>query len=119
MKLQKFLLGVGLLAAAGFAQAAEEHEAETQGGMTFDQKLATCAACHGPEGDKPLLPEYPKLAGQYASYLEHALKSYREGRRENLIMSQQVKTLNLSDSDIKRLAAHFSAKGALTQITAQ
>ena len=26
----------------------------------------TCNACHGPKGDKPLMPNYPKIAGQNA-----------------------------------------------------
>ena len=33
----------------------------------------SCVDCHGAEGNAPIDPSYPKLAGQYADYLAHAL----------------------------------------------
>ena len=30
--------------------------------MTYEQKLNACAACHGVNGDKPVVPSYPILA---------------------------------------------------------
>ena len=55
-----------------------------------------CASCHGANFNKPLVPAYPKLAGQYADYLFVALRSYAvEGNphvgRANAVMSGQVK----------------------------
>ncbi len=72
------------------------------------QKLQACGACHGEKGDKPLLPEYPMLAGQHADYLAAALRHYRDGRRNNVIMAAQVQALALTESDIKALAEYFS-----------
>ncbi len=37
-------------------------------------KDKTCNACHGPKGDKPLMPNYPKIAGQNAAYTEQQMK---------------------------------------------
>lgn len=74
----------------------------------FAQKLQACGACHGEKGDKPLLPEYPILAGQYADYLAAALRHYRDGRRNNVIMAAQVQALALTESDIKALGDYFS-----------
>lgn len=71
-----------------------------------EQLIETCAACHGPGGGKPIMPTYPVLAGQYANYIEHALKAYRSGDRKNPIMGAQAATL--SDDDIKALADYFS-----------
>jgi cytochrome c553 len=39
-----------------------------------------CAACHGEDGTKPLTPETPILAGQYADYLAHSLRAYKKER---------------------------------------
>jgi cytochrome c553 len=72
------------------------------------ESAATCVACHGAGGAKPILPEYPVLAGQYANYLEHALQEYRSGKRKNAIMAAQA--ANLSDADIRALARYFESQ---------
>ena len=77
------------------------------GDAATPEKVTTCAACHGADG-KAVLPMYPNLAGQYANYLEHALKEYRAGGRKNPIMGAQAATL--SDAEIKQLAAYYSAQ---------
>lgn len=71
------------------------------------EKVTTCAACHGTDG-KALQPIYPNLAGQYANYMEQALKEYRAGTRKNAIMAAQAAAL--SDADIRELAAYYSAQ---------
>ena len=70
------------------------------------EKSATCSACHGAEGVSSDVNN-PILAGQYSSYLEHALKSYRDGSRKNAIMSGFASAL--SDEDIADLAAYYSS----------
>jgi len=70
----------------------------------------TCAACHGPDG-VGILPEYPVLAGQHADYIERALSDYRSGKRQNAIMNGFAG--QLTDADIKALAAFFSAQPGL------
>lgn len=92
-------LATGLLL-AGQGQAAGDAEAGRE-------KSATCAACHGVDGNSQI-DTNPILAGQYASYLEHALKSYRDGTRQNAIMSGFA--TQLSDQDIADLAAWFSSQ---------
>ena len=70
------------------------------------QKAVTCNACHGESG-VPEVVTYPILAGQYPSYLTHALEGYRSGARENAIMAGFAAAL--SDEDISDLAAWFSS----------
>jgi cytochrome c553 len=65
-----------------------------------------CAACHGPEGNKPSDPTQPILAGQYYDYLVRALTDYKVGRRNNPIMKGFA--AQLSKQDIEDLAAWFS-----------
>ena len=49
-------------------------------------KSASCAACHGADGNS-VAADYPKLAGQHATYLASTLKAYRDGSRANAIMA--------------------------------
>jgi cytochrome c553 len=74
------------------------------------KKSTTCAACHGAEGVSPS-PDFPNLAGQYPDYIETALRHYKNGKRKNPIMSEQVK--NLSDKDMMDLAAYYSSQRGL------
>jgi len=58
-------------------------------------------------------PEFPKLAGQPADYLEKALRDYKKGRAaKNPMMMPMAQ--GLSKQDIKDLAAYYSSlKGDL------
>lgn len=91
-----------IVAAASLVLAALPVAAET----AAPQKAAVCSACHGEHGAKPILPEYPVLAGQYSNYLAHALHEYKDGKRKNAVMGAQA--AQLSDDEIKQLAQYFS-----------
>lgn len=93
---------VALLAA--FAPFASVSAGDAAAG---ESKAAVCAACHGADGVSTDVNN-PILAGQYASYLEFALQSYRNGSRQNAIMSGFAS--QLSDDDIADLAAWFSSQ---------
>jgi cytochrome c553 len=67
-----------------------------------------CAACHGADGNKPLDPTQPILAGQHYDYLARALTDYKIGRRSNPIMKSFA--AQLSKQDIEDLAAWFSSQ---------
>jgi len=72
----------------------------------------TCAACHGPDGNSPTGPDFPRLAGQYYDYLLKALRDYKAGARKNPIMGGQVGSL--TSQDMADLAAFYSSqKGSL------
>ena len=71
-----------------------------------------CAACHGPEGNKPITPETPRLAGQQYGYLVLALTEYRKGTRDNAVMSAMAKPL--TDKEVADLASYFSRQQGLT-----
>ena len=57
MKLVMTLLAAAFIAAPAIAAP--------YGAALYKDK--TCNACHGPKGDKPLMPNYPKVAGQNAA----------------------------------------------------
>lgn len=68
-------------------------------------KGAMCAGCHGADGNSPS-GDFPKLAGQHASYVASALSRYRKGSRANSVM--QGMAAALTDEDIADLAAYYS-----------
>jgi cytochrome c553 len=67
-----------------------------------------CAACHGPAGNMPTTPDFPKLAGQHYDYLLHSLKAYKSGERKNPIMAGQVQPLSVKG--MEDLAAYYAAQ---------
>ena len=83
---------------------AGEQLAKTKGKATSQ----SCIDCHGADGNAPIDPTYPKLGGQYADYLEHALQAYRSGDRQHALMTPQA--TNLSDQDIADLGAYFASR---------
>lgn len=112
------LAGAALALALTAALAAHPaHAADASNGKALADSH-NCAACHGPGLNKPVSPEYPKLAGQHADYIYWALRQYQMGNgnphlgRNNPIMQAQVQSL--SQSDMKDLAAYIeSLKGDL------
>jgi cytochrome c553 len=71
------------------------------------QKAAICAGCHGIDGNS-LVGANPRLAGQYETYLYHALKEYKAGKRNSILMQGMVE--NLSDRDMRDLAAWYASQ---------
>ena len=69
-------------------------------------KSATCVGCHGPAGvsNNPL---WPNLAGQKDAYMVKQMKAFRDGTRQDPMMSPMAKPL--SDADIENLAAYYSS----------
>ena len=97
-------LSAPLLLAFLLVSAAANAAGDADAGKT---KAAMCAACHGPDGNAGIDPQYPRLAGQYRDYIVKALHEYKAGDRKNPIMAGFAGTL--SDADIEDLAAYFSS----------
>jgi cytochrome c553 len=75
-------------------------------------KKNNCASCHGADYKTPIDPSYPKLAGQHADYLVHALTAYQRGDktmngRNNPIMAGMAQPL--SDRDKADIAAYLQS----------
>lgn len=92
------------LAFAGTAQAG----GNAASGKT--KAAQVCAACHGAEGNKPIAPENPILAGQHQDYLVKAMKDYKSGKRNNPIMKGFA--AGLSNQDMEDLAAWFASQSS-------
>ncbi len=104
--------------AEGEAQATQSSSAGLPDGrVAIGEQLAnakgkatgqSCIDCHGPDGNAPIDATYPKLGGQYADYLAHALQQYRKEERQHALMTPQA--AGLSDQDIADLAAFFASR---------
>jgi cytochrome c5 len=104
----KTLIRIGL---AAWLLASSLAHAQSQSGSAPDigagkKRAAACFACHNADGISKI-PGTPHLAGQERSYLEGALRAYRDGQtRQNATMNAMAKPL--SDRDIANIAAYFS-----------
>jgi cytochrome c553 len=70
-------------------------------------KSATCAACHGADGNS-VTPEWPSLAGQHPDYTVKQLQAYKNGERQDPGMVGFAATL--SDEDMWDIAAFYAAQ---------
>lgn len=99
------LIAATLVASVLFATTVQAQAGDRERGR---EKTVTCQACHGEDGNGIGDPQYPIIAGQYADYLVHAMRSYKSGERKNPIMEGFMATLN--DQDIRDLAAWYSSQ---------
>ena len=101
------LITAVLLSSIGIANAAN-----IANGQALVEK-GNCASCHRAGLNAPILPTYPKLAGQYSDYLYYALKAYQVGNgnaqygRNNAVMSSQVQAF--SKADLQDIAAYVAS----------
>jgi cytochrome c553 len=72
-------------------------------------QLATCISCHGAHGEGSS-SGVPRLAGQNAEYLSHALSMFKAGTRASAIMQPVATTL--AEDEMEALAAYFSKQSA-------
>jgi cytochrome c553 len=70
-------------------------------------KIATCAACHGADGNS-VVPSFPKLAGLGEKYLYKQMRDIRDGARPVPTMAGQVD--GKSDQDLADMAAYYAAQ---------
>jgi len=98
----KVLLFITAVAAAGNVLAADGQTLYTQKG---------CVACHGKDGKAPIMPNYPKLAGQNKAYLLEQMKDIKSGKRDNgqtAVMKPMV--AKVSDDDLEAIATFLSGQ---------
>ena len=96
---------IALLTVAGFASTA--HAAD---GATL-YKMKTCWSCHGKDAKSPIMPIYPKLAGQNADYLFNQMKDIKSGARNNGQTAAMKGVMGLvSEEDMRTLADWLSTQ---------
>jgi len=71
------------------------------------EKSASCASCHGDDGNS-MVATFPKLAQQHSSYLAQQLHAFKDGTRNDPMMSPMAKSL--SDEDIADISAYYATQ---------
>lgn len=76
---------------------------------TMEQRLASCAACHGEYGQGNLNdPKIPRLAEKPAGYLYKQLKSIQAGEGTSLAMEHLIRPL--SNAYLQKIAVYYSSQ---------
>jgi cytochrome c553 len=71
------------------------------------QKSTSCTSCHGENGNNQI-STFPKLAQQHSSYLQKQLHAFKEGARNDPMMSAMA--LPLTDEDIADISAYYATQ---------
>jgi cytochrome c553 len=75
----------------------------------WSKDLPGCGQCHGAAG-LGVGTDFPRLAGQWALYIEKALRSWKAGDRKNDPMGVMANVANkLTDDQIKSVAAFYES----------
>jgi sulfide dehydrogenase cytochrome subunit len=98
------LAAVGILAATGVTVAA----AQTAGDLQVRSLAATCAACHGTDGNAVASSATPRLAGLDKDIFLREMREFRAGTRPFTVMQQIAKGFN--DDQTERLAEYFAGR---------
>lgn len=103
LRFNRWLVTV-LLSTAALSGTVQGQEGSVDAGRT---KSATCAACHGADGNS-VTPDWPSLAGQHPAYIVKQLLAFKNGERVNVTMKPFADLL--SDQDMLDLAAYFATQ---------
>ncbi|MFN2168398.1 MAG: c-type cytochrome [Anaerolineae bacterium] len=91
------------LVAALLAASATLPAADLDGAEVFVKK--TCIACHGKDAKTPILPIYPKLAGQNPDYAYNQMQDIKSGARSNGQAAAMKGIMHLvSDEEMRAVA---------------
>jgi cytochrome c553 len=76
-----------------------------RGGIA-DRQIAACAGCHSPNG-AGIPAQYPRLAGQHATYTANQLNAFRSGARKNSVQMTGV-AAKMNDKEIKAVSDYIA-----------
>ena len=69
----------------------------------------TCATCHGKDGKTPIMPMYPKIAGQNKEYTLQQMADIKSGARSNGQSAAMKGVMHLvSEEEMQALAEYIS-----------
>jgi cytochrome c553 len=102
--MKKKLLAVSISLALTSASSILHAEGNIAAGK---EKAASCASCHGENGNS-MVSTFPKLAQQHSSYLQKQLHAFKDGTRNDPMMSAMA--LALTDEDMADISAYYAAQ---------
>jgi len=78
----------------------------------WDAYIPPCSSCHGPN-NQAVNENFPRIAGQHASYIEQQLKAWQQGQRtSDPVQLMEAIAKRLSDDQIKAVAAYLASQPA-------
>jgi len=72
------------------------------------EKSALCQGCHGEDGNSAV-PTFPKLAGQFAVYIQKQIHDFQSGSRKDPVMSGMAATVT-DKQDLLDISAYFASQ---------
>jgi cytochrome c len=103
MKLSKTLIVIS----AAILSIASNQAVLADGAELYKSK--TCWSCHGKDAKTPILPMYPRLAGQNADYAFTQMKDIKSGARANGMSAGMKGVMGLVNEDEMRQIADWLA----------
>jgi cytochrome c553 len=70
--------------------------------------VTACAPCHGAGTVATQAPNFPKLDGQHAAYMDKQLREYMSGKRKSGVMAPVIAALK--KQQISGMAKHFASQ---------
>ena len=69
----------------------------------------TCSTCHGKDGRTPILPMYPKIAGQNKEYTLQQMVDIKSGARSNAQSAAMKGVMHLvSEEEMQALSVYIA-----------
>ncbi|MEQ1526713.1 MAG: c-type cytochrome [Gallionella sp.] len=103
-----------LAASAAFADDSPESIKIRMGAgdpVAGKEKSALCQGCHGEDGNSTSA-DYPKLAGQFASYIQKQIRDFKAGVRKDPVMSEMAASVT-EEQDLLDISAYFASQNQM------
>ncbi len=101
----KFISFVAVSAVVSMGLAG--NAAAADGAALYQSK--TCWSCHGKDANTPIMPVYPRLAGQNADYAFNQMKDIKSGARNNGQTAAMKGVMGLVNEEEMRAIADWLA----------
>ena len=73
-------------------------------------KTKTCTTCHGKDGKTPIMPMYPKIAGQNKEYTLQQMADIKSGARSNGQSAAMKGVMHLvSEEEMQALSEYIAS----------
>ncbi len=97
-------VAVAIACGIGFASSAMALDGAA---LYLDATKGGCSACHGKDAKSPIMPSYPKLAGQNADYAFNQMKDIQSGARSNGMTAAMKGITHLTTDEEKKAIAQW------------
>ena len=108
--MKKLIKVAAALAVVGSISFSANAVALDGGALYLDATKGGCSACHGKDAKTPIMPSYPKLAGQNADYAFNQMKDIQSGKRNNGMTAAMKGITHLTNDEEKKAIAEWLSK---------